>query len=118
METRKVALAYRLAQWGQIIQARVQSGQSIKEYCASTGVSRNAYFYWQRKLREAACTELARDREPDANLVPGGWTRPEMAVSAPSTVALKIEINGCRVDVTSEIDSELLARVCRTLKAL
>jgi hypothetical protein len=58
MDTRKIASEYRLAQWGQMIQARVQSGQSIKEFCASVGVSRNAYFYWQRKLREAACAEL------------------------------------------------------------
>ena len=119
MDTRKVASEYRLAQWRQMIQARVQSGQSVKEYCASVGVSRNAYFYWQRKLREAACTELAtRDWEPENSLVPGGWARLERAVPALSTVAVKIEISGCRIEVTSETDTELLAKVCRTLKAL
>lgn len=119
MDTRKVASEYRLAQWGQMIQARVQSGKSIKEFCASVGVSRNAYFYWQRKLREAACSELtARDRESATSLVPGGWARLETAVSMPSTVPVRIEISGCRVEVTGETDTELLAKVCRTLKAI
>lgn len=119
MDTRKVATEYRLAQWGQMIQARVQSGQSINEFCASVGVSRNAYFYWQRKLREAACTELAaRDKEPETSLIPSGWSRLEPEMSEPSAPALKIEISGCRVEVTAETNPELLAKVCRTLKAL
>ncbi len=46
MDTRKVASEYRQAQWGQMIQARVQSGQSIKEFCASVGVmNMSAAFY-------------------------------------------------------------------------
>ncbi len=118
MDTRKVATEYWMVQWGQIIQARVQSGQSIKDYCAAAGISRNTYFYWQRKLRQATCAELAvREGETETGLVPDGWARLEPAVSAQSN-AVNIEINGCRVEVTGETDPELLARVCRTLKTL
>lgn len=48
MDTREVAAEYRMAQWAQTIQARVQSGQSIKEYCASAGISRNAVAFVKR----------------------------------------------------------------------
>jgi putative transposase len=34
MDTRDVAAEYRMAQWAQMIQTRIQSGQSIKEFCA------------------------------------------------------------------------------------
>ena len=120
MDTRKVATEYRMAQWSQTIQARVQSGQSIKDFCATTGISRNRYFYWQRKLRQATCSDLV-ERESDAEkgLVPSGWVRLESKETASTEeVAVTVEISGCRVSVTTETDPELLARICRTLKAL
>ena len=52
MNTQKIAKEYRLSQWAQIIQARKESGKSVKDFCEDAGVNRNAYFYWQRKLRE------------------------------------------------------------------
>ncbi len=63
MDTNKVAKGYRLSQWAQVMQERRKSGQSVKEYCQRSGISRNAYFYWQRKLRDAACTELVVDSQ-------------------------------------------------------
>ena len=119
MDTREVAAEYRMGQWAQMIQARVQSGQSIKEYCASTGISRNAYFYWQRKLRETACAELAgKERECDNSLIASGWARLESAEDKLAKASVSIEICGCCVKATAETDPELLAKVCRMLKAL
>jgi len=54
MNTQKVTSEYRLSQWAQVIQARLDSGQNVKDFCLTNGISRNAYFYWQKKLREAA----------------------------------------------------------------
>ena len=68
----KVAADYRLAQWAQVIEARLNSGQNIKDFCQTAGISRNAYFYWQKKLRKVACTELAKTEEPK-DIVPSGW---------------------------------------------
>ena len=58
MDTQKVTAEYRLLHWMKVIQERQNSGQNIKEFCESTGISRHAYYYWQRKLRQAACAEL------------------------------------------------------------
>ncbi|WP_036943150.1 IS66 family insertion sequence element accessory protein TnpA, partial [Pseudobacteroides cellulosolvens] len=63
MNTQKVAEEYRLSQWAQVIQAQQESGQSIKDFCESTGIRKNKYFYWQKKLRSEACTELAKAEE-------------------------------------------------------
>ena len=59
MTTREIASEYRLAQWLQIIQARIADGESITAFCQRRGISRNTYFYWQRKIRKAACDQLA-----------------------------------------------------------
>ena len=59
MNTREVAAEYRLAHWAQVMQNREASGLSIRAYCKQAGFHENNYYYWQRKLREASCEELA-----------------------------------------------------------
>jgi len=72
MDTQKVAAEYRLSQWAQVIQTRLDSGQSVKDFCQTAGISRNAYFYWQKRLRKVACAELEKTEEP-RNIAPSGW---------------------------------------------
>ena len=116
MGTREVAAEYRLAKWAQVIQTRVQSGESIKDFCASAGISRNTYFYWQRKLREGVCAKLTeKGTESKKSLVPSGWTQLASVADRPEA-AVTIEVSGCRVTATDETNLELLAKVCRTLR--
>lgn len=117
MDTQKVATEYRMSQWAQIIQARADSGQSIKDFCQMKGLNRNAYFYWLKKLRESACTELVKKEDPRC-ISPGGWVQLASEPMQQTTEALKIEINGCHITVTAETDHELLAKVCHTLRSL
>ncbi len=118
MDTREVASEYRLTQWAQIIQTRVQSGQSIKDFCESAGISRNSYFYWQRKLREGVCVGLAeKGSESKNSIIPSGWA--QLSLVADSTEAsVTIEVSGCRITTTAETDLELLVKVCRALRSL
>ncbi|MGI6731721.1 MAG: IS66 family insertion sequence element accessory protein TnpA [Anaerovoracaceae bacterium] len=117
MDTHKVAKEYRLSQWAQVIQERRNSGQSVKDFCQMSGISKNAYFYWQRKLREAACTEFSITEEPKV-VVPGGWMQLESKPEPCVKDSLEIEISSCRITVTKETDHELLKKVCFTLRAL
>ena len=118
MNTREIAGGYRLTHWARIMHERQESGMSIKAYCKQQGFHENVYYYWQRKLREAACTEMAAREQEERGLVPGGWARLEPTSTVPSGSSVNIEINGCQVEVTAETDPELLVKVCRTLKAL
>lgn len=117
MDIQKIAVEYRLSRWAQVIQTRLDSGQNVKDFCQTEGISKNAYFYWQRKLRKVACTELAKTKDPK-NIVPSGWMqlKPEQAQHAKEF--LEIEINGCHVTVNAQTDPELLKKVCRTLRSL
>ena len=54
MDTRLATTQFRLRTWADIIQARNESGLSVREYCERNKISRNVYFYWLRKLRSAA----------------------------------------------------------------
>lgn len=117
MDTQKVTAEYRLSQWAQVIQAQQESGQNIKDFCQTVGISRNSYFYWQKKLRKVACTELARTEE-SMNIVPSGWMQLSPKKARHEKEVLDIEINGCHVTVNAETDPELLKKVCRTLRSL
>lgn len=119
MDTQKVATEYRLSQWAQVIKAQQESGQNIKNFCQISGITRNAYFYWQKKLRKVACTELAKTEDP-RNIVPSGWMKltPKQAQSNQMKATLDIEISGCRVTADADTDPELLKKVCRVLRSL
>jgi len=98
-----------------VIQERQNSGQNIKDFCQATGISRHAYYYWQRKLRKAACAELSKLGEP-VNYVPEGWMQLAQDQEIKST--LDIEVGGCRVTVDEKTNPELLKKVCRILRVL
>jgi len=121
--TQKAASEYRLAQWAQMMQTRKENGQSINDFCQTMCVSKNTYFYWQRKLREVACEELSvraqRERdEPEGPLVPSGWAVCTTAEPAAQGKSMVIEINGCRVHVEADAATEQLVKVFRVLKSL
>jgi len=117
MDTQKATAEYRMSKWAQTIQARVESGQNIEEFCQTAGITKNSYFYWQRKLRTAACTELV-EKEEQKNIVPGGWMQLTSERAQRVNESLDIEINGCHIVVTNGTDTELLKKVCLTLRSL
>jgi hypothetical protein len=116
MDIQKVTAEYRLSKWMQVIQEQQCSGLNIKEFCQENGISRHAYFYWQRKIRKAACLELSKLKEETVNCVPEGWMHLTQSQEIKST--LDIEVGGCRVIVDTETDPELLKKVCRILRVL
>ena len=58
MDTNAVAAEYRLAHWEQIVRAKIDSGLSGKAFCSQEGIREHVYYYWQRRVREAACERV------------------------------------------------------------
>jgi putative transposase len=108
-----MAMEYRLAQWAQALHDRAAAGQSIDELCQAKGVSRNTYFYWQRKVREAAAQQMITAGQSQA-LVPSGWAAVQEAVPEPLE-SLTLRIGGAEIEVRQGFDEALLASVIKTL---
>jgi putative transposase len=117
MNTREIAGEFRLSHWAQILKERRESGLSIKTYCNEYGYHENTYFYWQRKLREAACEHAAASQE-ERSLVPGGWAMCRTSSPGRKNKTMTIEIGSCKVQVEQDTDPELLGLVCRTLASI
>ena len=44
----------RIAEWASVIKDCKASGLKVDEYCQQNNISRDAYYYWLRKVKEAA----------------------------------------------------------------
>ena len=119
MNTRSIAADYRLTHWAQIMRERADRGISIRLYCEQAGIHENTYFYWQRKLREEACTGMQTAGISDGkSLVPKGWAALSVKEEPQQANVLTVEVGGCRIKVLANTDPVLLTKVCRVLKTL
>lgn len=120
MDTRHVAHELRLQHWVNLMREAKSSGLSNRRWCRENGIQEKTYYYWQRKLREAACKELLPDggvRDKKV-LAPSGWAvcLPEQPGSDEGAVT--IEIGQCKVKVACNTNPEALEKVCRVLMRL
>jgi putative transposase len=124
MTSKQMARQVRLSQWAGIIRERIESGKSIRKWCEEHGVQEKTYYYWQRKLREAACEMIEQRKAPDMLskgkplLPPSGWSLCESTGAGNALETITIEIGGCHILIRSGFEPELLKNVCRVLKAL
>jgi transposase-like protein len=113
---------YRQAHWAGVMRERQESGLSIKAYCEQVGIHENVYYYWQRKLREAACQQLIAVGN-GSERIPTGWAicKAENELNENKTAEIsgvEIRIGKCEVKVTRGMDEEMLSTVLRMLVAL
>jgi len=128
MNTSAIAAEYRLAYWAGIIQERRDSGLSIKAFCEKAGFHENIYFYWQRKLREASCEQLAviGKKSTATGVAPSGFTeiriseslRPQFRPEATSSGCLYIEVGGVRITADGAYSPTKLAELLKGMMPL
>jgi transposase-like protein len=123
MNTRAIAEEYRLAHWAQIVRERQESGLSIKSYCANAGYHANVYYYWQRKLREAACRELNKVQNKTTSLQPTGFAEIRLAEppTLPSSTAthqcqVRVDVAGILISADCEYPINMLATLVQELR--
>ena len=123
MNTRQIAEEYRLAHWAQKMQERQESGLSVKAYCENAGFHENIYYYWQRKLREAACGEVGENQGNTKSLTSIAFTEiklAEQSVLPTSDVVhqsqLRVDVAGVLISADSEYPADKLAALIRELR--
>jgi len=57
IDTKQIALNYRMSHWARIIQKHSESGMNIKSFCDREGFHENRFYYWRKKLREFTCEQ-------------------------------------------------------------
>jgi hypothetical protein len=125
MGTNRITLEYRLAYWTQVIRERQESGHTIEAYCKDTGVSKNSYYYWQRKLRRQACEQLAEIRGPHnqtaldmprfAEVKLGDFHTKLSSSGTVQPSVIHLEIGGIRLTFESSYPPHLLAALLKEM---
>jgi hypothetical protein len=107
MNTRNMTFEVRLNYWAQVINEKNASGKTVKEFCEGQGCSGKTFFYWQKKLREAAYMQMSGNGEalPGMRLVPKGFT--EVKVSK-SKAYLPLQESTGRGELRAEISGVLI----------
>lgn len=84
---------YRLEQWTKLIQECRSSGMKVDDWCEANGVTHHAYYYWLRKIRQAACLYI-----PTVNAAqnPSSFKRLEVQTPAARTQSRCDYPSSCR----------------------
>ena len=122
MSTKEIARHVRLTRWAQNMRARSESGESVRDWCRANGINEKTYYYWQRKLREAACEGLVESTSLIAQK-PARFTQVSLIESAANATPaqadtdhnLHAEIGGVHITVSSEYPMDKLALLLREL---
>lgn len=57
MNTKPATTQIKLKNWAMIIKNQKDSEFKVKEYCAQHNISKDAYYYWYKKVKETALHE-------------------------------------------------------------
>ena len=123
MNTREIAVEYRLSHWAGIMRERQESGLSIRAFCERESFHENVYYYWQRKLREAAIEQMAKRQKHESStaVAVSGFTEVQVMernAAQPEGLmpeTIHIEISGIKITVNSSYPTEKLAALLRGL---
>jgi putative transposase len=125
MNTRKIANEYRLQSWGAALSERAKDRESVKGFCERKGISKNTYYYWQRKLRKAAIEMMGELEASGSQAAIGAakFTEVEIAKKPVKLIAsgeeqvsrIIIEVGGVKITADISCPMEKLAALCREL---
>jgi len=115
MNTKLATRQIRLNEWAAIIKDCKASGQKVDIYCEQHGLSRDAYYYWLRKVKEAALKQagfvelpaLASEQEPAKTINKG---------TSDFEIQMIIKMNGTEFCVNENSPSELISRVMEIIR--
>ena len=111
MDTKLLTRQYRLQKWAKLIAERSDCGLTIQAFCRERGISRNAYFYWLKRVRQAACQTLPtaeRTRFAPLEISP-------VAVPSPNSETLTLRYGKISLDVYESTPPQLLKNTLAVL---
>jgi len=98
---------YRLQQWAKFAEECSKSGMSKRDFCIKRGVSEKTYYYWLRRLREAAADSMMPQ-----------LVEVKLSHTVKQTGILSMRYNDAELTITTETPAELLTTALQALKKL
>ena len=109
MDTKLATKQIRLNEWAEIIKDCKASGLKVDEYCSQHSLSRDAYYYWLRKVKEAALQQAGFVELPAAGFV----TKPDSDDFTPQMI---IHVGDTDLHINETTPTELIRRVLEMMR--
>lgn len=111
MDTKLATTQIRIQQWAAIINDRHESGLKVDDYCEQHGLSRNAYYYWLRKVKEAALTQAGFVEIQSVITAPESSSKTSQNESISFTPQMLVSLNGISLGIRQDTPMDLFAGV-------
>jgi hypothetical protein len=128
MNTKQIATEYRITHWASIMRERTERGLNIRAFCEEKGIHENVYYYWQKKLREAACEQLSvmDNKSSRLSLQAGSFTEVKVArtcgrisnMEKPERGEIRIEIAGVMLSADSVYPTSNIVELIKGLNRI
>lgn len=96
----------KLRRWARIIEAANASNLSRSEWCKKMGVTENAFYYWQRRVREYVLNQIP-DRNESAGNTSSSVSVSEAPVSSPDFFEIVIPESSAVSDTSSKTEDSV-----------
>lgn len=104
--------------WIGILQGRAESSQTVRSYCEANGINEKSYYYWQRRLREAACEPLSVQRGELSRLPNATFAEVPLQTTRVLNGTVVVRMGEVAVEIQSGADPATVEAVLRAVSAL
>lgn len=108
-----------LQKWTTIIQEYRSSGMKLKDWLYENNISKDQYYYWQRKLKMEAikCTmptfvDVSEVSQPPAVVEPQNFTEAQDNNSEPAAV---IRFEKCSIEINNSASVEIIRNLVKAM---
>lgn len=115
MNTKLATSQIRLNEWAAIIKDCKASGQTVDTYCEQHGLSRDAYYYWLRKVKQVALKQAGFVELPALTSEQPSVKTIEKGTSTFETQMI-IRMNEIEFCVNENSSSELISRMLEIIR--
>ncbi len=115
MDTRQLTHEVRMRHWAEVLRRRRESGQTIRGFCRTEGVCEKTFYYWQKRIRQAAGESLL---ERTGSQAPGSLAPAPVFAALPAPKSggvVRVEIGGAVVEIEPGADMGVVHSVLRML---
>ena len=116
MTVKETAHAYKLRQWTELICECKASGKTVTAWCVKNGINVKTYYYWQKRVREAACEKMETPRLPVVPMggVPAFTEYRQSERKAGSAITL--HISRATIEIHNGADASIITNTLNALK--
>ncbi len=109
----------KLKNWSLRISDQKTSGLSVTEWCSQNNVSKNMFFYWKRKLKDEAISQMIPEIVPLSMPAPIPTLTEESCTTCatfkPASCA-RIYINGISIEIDSSASDSFITTLIKAVR--